>query len=556
MSVYDPTVAGLSPLGQLPEGLNLKKPEDADGYLTMDNVLAIAKAMGFPEKSITTFAAKAKGKPSAFLKAMPSLDMGRINRLAHEEYMDKPKEFKFTDSLFKDYTNVDKIRFANLLNDRRDNPQVWNYLVGLANRNYDLPTLQKIVGKSRDDNNIDNIVAASQEAGIDAPQVDEVLGSMKLGTTTQQVATNRATGKPPAAGAMRGGEVGTRAGLTGAIAGGYAGIEAGTTPEIEGREPIPGGVGSGGPGGLDTGGLGSYDPAANTPFGEKVPTDPKEVDAYIRRNFGYWSFLLDDPELGPKFRQLAKDKAPSGKIVAEVLNSNWYKTHTTAQQSWAALAGTNPAQANATLQARVGDIINITKKYGLTLDPARLSKMAEDSLKFGWNDQQIMAAVSNEGVFAAGKASPVKNALKATASDYVLTFSDSAIDQWTKQIMSGQATEEEFQMYAQEQAKSMFPSLAAAIDAGRTVKQYADQYVQKAAETLEIDPDQINLTDPKWQKALQYRDAKTGEIMAMTLSEWTDHLKTDPMYNYGKTKQARAEATELATKIGQTFGAV
>lgn len=325
-------------------------------------------------------------------------------------------------------------------------------------------------------------------------------------------------------------------------------------PEVP-REPLPG-DGLGDAGGLGTGqpGITSTLPES-TPFGEPVPTDPREVDAYIRRNFGYWSFLLDDPELGPKFRELATSKASANMIQAAVLNSNWYKTHTAAQQTWAALASTNPAQANAQLQSRAKDISDITRRYGMTLDPTRMSKLAEDSLKYGWTDQQVMAAISNEGVFAEGKSNPVKARLQQTASDYVLNFSGQAIDTWTKQIMAGEATEEEFKLYAQEQAASMYPTLAAALASGRTVKQYADQYVQKAASVLEISPDKINLQESKWQKALQHRNPKTGEIQSMTLAEWEDYLKTDPSYNYNKTKGARQDARAFATTIAQTFGA-
>jgi hypothetical protein len=109
--------------------------------------------------------------------------------------------------------------------------------------------------------------------------------------------------------------------------------------------------------------------------------------------------------------------------------------------------------------------------------------------------------------------------------------------------------------YAIEQAKSLFPGLTAALDAGQTVDQYADPYKQIATQELNVNPADIQWTDPKWMKALNQVDPKTGARTSMSLDQWLSTLRTDPTYGYDQTNKAGQQAAQLATQLSQRFGA-
>ena len=144
---------------------------------------------------------------------------------------------------------------------------------------------------------------------------------------------------------------------------------------------------------------------------------------------------------------------------------------------------------------------------------------------------------------------------KAT-QDYLVPVSDQTKQTWAQQIMSGYSSPNDYLEYAKTQAKSLFPSLAGAIDQGLTVSDYADPYRQLASQTLGINPNSVSFLDPKWRKAIDQVDPKTGNRTVMTLADWTTMLKKDPAYGWDKTPQAATEAANLTTKLAQMFGAL
>jgi hypothetical protein len=126
---------------------------------------------------------------------------------------------------------------------------------------------------------------------------------------------------------------------------------------------------------------------------------------------------------------------------------------------------------------------------------------------------------------------------------------------WATKLASGAVDQAAITGYAQEQAKSLFPGLADAISRGVTVRQYADPYLQIANQELGINTSTVSLTDPKWMKAINTIDPKTGARTSMNLSDWTSLVRSDPTYGYDKTTQASSQAADFAGRLGQMMGA-
>jgi hypothetical protein len=100
--------------------------------------------------------------------------------------------------------------------------------------------------------------------------------------------------------------------------------------------------------------------------------------------------------------------------------------------------------------------------------------------------------------------------------------------------------------------------MAGQIAAGYTPQQIVSGLQTNAAQTMEVDPAQIDFVhDPFYSKILDYAPpGKPGQPAPghrlMTQSEMDQYLKSSPQW--GQTKQARDQVGTLANQIVQTFG--
>lgn len=145
---------------------------------------------------------------------------------------------------------------------------------------------------------------------------------------------------------------------------------------------------------------------------------------------------------------------------------------------------------------------------------------------------------------------------QSLAKDYMVPMSDATVNLWVQQAVSGQTDEAGFVSYLKEQAKSLFPGMGAAIDAGITPGQYTQPYKQLAAQTLDINPESIDMMDPKWMKAIMQVDPKTGARTSMSLSDWQNELRANPAYGYQNTNAARTQAYDMASQLAKGLGAI
>jgi hypothetical protein len=197
----------------------------------------------------------------------------------------------------------------------------------------------------------------------------------------------------------------------------------------------------------------------------------------------------------------------------------------------------------------------LTGQAGFTLPEGRLREIAVTAYDLGWDNVEMNAALSAEFDYnpttGAQEGSALVGDLRQLASDYLVPLGEQTIDQWGRQIIAGTSTNEDFTQYAKNMAKGMFAHYAADIDAGRTVKQLAEPFVQMAMRDLELTQDQIDLMDPKWRKALEM-DPETG--LPMAPSKWQRLIRSDSSYGWDTTQNARGEAAEFAKKIAESFG--
>lgn len=208
--------------------------------------------------------------------------------------------------------------------------------------------------------------------------------------------------------------------------------------------------------------------------------------------------FLDIPDLVPHLQARLNGEISDQEFAARVQNTNWWRTTPARSRQWMGLYALDPATAERQIDERTANV-------------------------------------------------------KRAADDYFVPMADVTAREWSKKVLSGEIPEEAFNSYLREQAKSIMPPLAGAIDRGITPSVYADPYRQVAAQTLEINPNEINFTDPRWQRALMQVD-KDGNRTSMSLADWQTTLRSDPAYGFDNTQQARREAAMFAVKLQETFG--
>jgi hypothetical protein len=260
----------------------------------------------------------------------------------------------------------------------------------------------------------------------------------------------------------------------------------------------------------------------------------------------------------PEIRDMV-NSLPSGftanTFIGHLMGTNWWKTHSTTQRDWIGLQLGNPAEATRQSNNQALKVLELASSMGVGMTLERAGRIADLSLSEGWDASRMQYEIgrrAEEGTTTAGTLQGTQTSLRAIASQQGINVSDHTTFDWAKKISSGMADQKGYETYVKDVARWMHPYWEKQINEGATVRQLADPYVQQAAQTLEISPDQVDLSDPKWNFA--QRD-KAGNQTPMSQLDWSRKLMSDPSYGYDKTNGARTAAYQMVDQLRKSFGA-
>lgn len=300
---------------------------------------------------------------------------------------------------------------------------------------------------------------------------------------------------------------------------------------------------------------------------EKTDTTSDNWKTIVQEEFGsLWDVYNSDPEVKKVIDEAVKGgyQDDEVKMNAKLQNTSWYRTTQKSAREWAVQTSTDPATAESRVVSSIEELRVNATNLGFTLNDETLRKLATDSIKFGWSDQQKLNALGSERVAnaqlggAQGMAdlrqSSVSRNLRAKAAAYYQKPSEEMISSWTQQILTGQKSEVQFEETMRGSARTQFRSLQPALDKGEDVSTAMYAYTQQAKSILgsSVDTSQIDWTQDKWNKALNFQDAKTGEYRQMDLWEWNKYLRTLPEWQ--NTEEAKSAYGDLAISLARGFG--
>lgn len=280
----------------------------------------------------------------------------------------------------------------------------------------------------------------------------------------------------------------------------------------------------------------------------------------IESTYGYLAAYLKNPEVGPILAKAAKNGWGQDELLGALEKTSWWKKTSDSARSWQAQQRLDPATAKQRLNQMQQQIQQLAQStLGERLNPKRVADMANAAIASNWSDAQLQAAVGAEFKYQGqnakyqGAAGQTITGLQKLAGEYAVPISNSTMKNWTKLVLEGNNTVQDFQSYLQAQAESLYPTLAAPLKAGVTTQDYFSPYAQLASQILEKPVDSIDVMNPKWNKALNTVQPD-GTRAPMTLSAWSTYLRGLPEFR--QTEQAKSSAADFAVNLGNIFGKI
>jgi hypothetical protein len=284
----------------------------------------------------------------------------------------------------------------------------------------------------------------------------------------------------------------------------------------------------------------------------------------LAEEYGFTSsFLNANPELKSIFNQAVSGQWSADKFKAALMNTNWWKSHSSTERDYLTQAATDPATAKQTYNqamthaAQLMDGLGLTQTaYGKTYN-STLSALAYNIAAKGWTDDQAKYYAGQylkltNGRMYGDAETQYSNGLQYAYSMGV-TMSNDWYSQQVRNIERGIGTFADLQQGIRQQAIAQFPQFSQQINGGQTVQDLASPYISEMGNVLEINSQTLSAFDPTIKKALTYKDPTTGITGAQPIWQFDNSLReNDPRWL--QTNNARDSMMTAAHGVLQSFG--
>lgn len=264
-------------------------------------------------------------------------------------------------------------------------------------------------------------------------------------------------------------------------------------------------------------------------------------------------FLANEEMKAVAFYAATRDLSDAA-FDALIKGTDYWRTHAAPSRAFdALLARPGQADAIALIDQAKGILSDLFARNGITPDDDTLGELAKAAIRSGditlqgqildqdgLNSLVAFGMGQSLGDLAPGETSFNADQFRALASsEYLLPITRREADEWAVRVLNGQASEETFRSEMSRRASERYPWLAQHIAAGSTPRSATDGVTAVIADTLGMDPDAVNLMDPKYKGVLEFFDPDAKQYRGMTLGEaaqWArkqDEFKETSQYRQG-----------------------
>lgn len=301
---------------------------------------------------------------------------------------------------------------------------------------------------------------------------------------------------------------------------------------------------------------------------------PDQIEKYIRAHYPDAAGFLDNPEI----KKILFDSALAGddelEIAAKIRKTEYWASHGPSSRAFDLLIAQDGKAAGDLVDNVKGLVGDLMTRQGVTLNDQQLGEVAKNVIRSGWVD--LNGNIANEGKLADfvgwtlrlqtgngakplpdGEAKVSADKLGTIAKAYFIPMTDKDLADWALKIMEGTATEDTFTSYIKTLARGRFvndKSVIAAIDSGISPADYFRPIQNVVAQTLGLNPNDVDLNNSKWMALTGMFDQSSGEHRSMTLNEAAQWARNQP--EYAKTPEYRQQDANIAMQLAKEFGAV
>lgn len=275
-----------------------------------------------------------------------------------------------------------------------------------------------------------------------------------------------------------------------------------------------------------------------------------------------YSYMMGNPIFAPiqpypEFvRQMARYQAQTGTIAEPWMQWEWGQKYGVPADVLSPKQGGMGSGVNTANVIRSYEtaILNRSMSLGMKLSPEQISYIARVAQAQDFSQEQLMSAIVNLADFKSlqsGSLTATVDEVKAMAKSYLVNVSDQTLQDYAKQIASGQATPEGIKSYIRAQAKAMNPWLSTYIDAGVDPAEVLRASRDTIAKSLGLDVNAVDFTNDRFLKLATIADEKTGTRLANN-QELIKNIRSDSAW--ASTNEARNATTDLVGMISKIFG--
>lgn len=301
------------------------------------------------------------------------------------------------------------------------------------------------------------------------------------------------------------------------------------------------------------GGLGGLDPLTFTGGGEEVRKSKDE----LAETYGFsTAFFNSVPELKRLLGQAVKQQWDTDAFTARLKNTKWWKQTSDSNRKAQAMEKSDPATYKATLEASRVAAAQLAVKMGAVLSEGNIAKLAKNILHYGWDDAQIQNFLGqfikfNEKHVLGGMAGAAYQQLKTIAYDNGVSLSEQALKDSAAYVVGGVSTMEKEVANIRGIAMGAFPAFADQIEAGQSMRNIAQPYVQTLAKTLELPDTDVDLNNPLIRSALNRANAQ-GKPEPLSMTDFVQRLKSTP--DWRRTSNAQSTTFAIGKQVLQDMG--
>jgi hypothetical protein len=287
---------------------------------------------------------------------------------------------------------------------------------------------------------------------------------------------------------------------------------------------------------------------------------PKLSEEELAEQYGFTSsFLNANPEIKDLFKQMVAGTWAKEKFQAKLRNTKWWKTHNKDERDYLVLRFTDPATAKQAYQQARTKVIQLASQMGMEvngsvrkyIDAATYAMVAR-----GWDEGQLRyylgSYVSFPKEMLQGEGGEAINEMRQYAYSMGVNLADSWYTARARNVLRGKATLQDYKSEIMNKAKAAFPQWNKQIEAGQSVADIAQPYMQSMSQVLELPSGSVNLFDSTIKKALSYTNPGTLQKEAKPLWQFENELRADPRWK--KTKNAQDSLFQVGHQVLADFG--